>query len=231
MTNKVSFFLPTRKGSQRVIDKNTRPFAGKDGGLLRHKLEQLLQMETVHEIVLSTNDEICIDIATSMQGNLEKLVIDNRPDHLCLDTTNLSDLIAYVPSVVTGDHIIWGHVTTPFADASVYDRGVTNYLDGLQQGFDSLVSVEKFRNFLLDEQGKVVNNTTPIPWPRTQDLQTLYEINHVMFITSKQIYQQEGNRLGAKPFLFEMDKMESFDVDWEEDFKVAELMYGHVQKV
>lgn len=223
--------MPTRKGSQRVIDKNTRPFAGKDGGLLRHKLEQLLQMETVHEIVLSTNDEICIDIATSMQGNLEKLVIDNRPDHLCLDTTNLSDLIAYVPSVVTGDHIIWGHVTTPFADASVYDRGVTNYLDGLQQGFDSLVSVEKFRNFLLDEQGKVVNNTTPIPWPRTQDLQTLYEINHVMFITSKQIYQQEGNRLGAKPFLFEMDKMESFDVDWEEDFKVAELMYGHVQKV
>ena len=223
--------MPTRKGSQRVIDKNTRPFAGKDGGLLRHKLEQLLQMETVHEIVLSTNDEICIDIATSMQGNLEKLVIDNRPDHLCLDTTNLSDLIAYVPSVVTGDHIIWGHVTTPFADASVYDRGVTNYLDGLQQGFDSLVSVEKFRNFLLDEQGKVVNNTTPIAWPRTQDLQTLYEINHVMFITSKQIYQQEGNRLGAKPFLFEMDKMESFDVDWEEDFKVAELMYGHVQKV
>ncbi|TDS13724.1 acylneuraminate cytidylyltransferase family protein [Sphingobacterium paludis] len=231
MTNKVSFFLPTRKGSQRVIDKNTRPFAGKDGGLLRHKLEQLLQMKTVHEIVLSTNDETCIEIATSIPGNLEKLVIDSRPDHLCLDTTNLSDLIAYVPHVVTGDHIIWGHVTTPFADAPTYDRGVTSYLEGLEQGFDSLVSVEKFRNFLLDEEGKVVNNTTPIPWPRTQDLQTLYEINHVMFITSKQIYQHEGNRLGAKPFLFEMDKMESFDVDWEEDFKVAELMYGHVQKV
>ncbi|WP_286767974.1 MULTISPECIES: acylneuraminate cytidylyltransferase family protein [Sphingobacterium] len=229
MTNKVSFFLPTRKGSQRVINKNTRPFAGKDGGLLLHKLRQLLTMKMVEEVVLSTNDESCIEIAESIKDDFGKLVIDHRPDHLCLDSTNLSDLIAYVPNVVSGEHIVWGHVTTPFADATIYDRGINSYLNGLSQGFDSLVSVQKFQNFLLNNRGEVVNNASTLAWPRTQDLEVLYEINHVMFIASKDIYVRDKNRLGSKPYLLEMDKIESFDVDWEEDFKIAELMYGYTK--
>jgi N-acylneuraminate cytidylyltransferase len=227
MTNKVSFFLPTRKGSQRVINKNTRPFAGNEGGLLLHKLRQLLTMEMVDEVVLSTNDENCIEIAETILDDFKKLVIDRRPDYLCLDSTNLSDLIAYVPEVVSGDHIVWGHVTTPFADARIYDNGINCYLDGLKSGFDSLVSVQRFQNFLLNQQGKVINNASSRPWPRTQDLEALYEVNHVMFIASKDIYVREKNRLGSRPYLFEMNKIESFDVDWEEDFKMAELMHGH----
>ena len=32
--DKIAFFLPTRKGSERVKNKNTRPFAGIEGGLI-----------------------------------------------------------------------------------------------------------------------------------------------------------------------------------------------------
>ena len=35
MGNKIAFFLPTRKGSERVRNKNTRPFAGIEGGLIK----------------------------------------------------------------------------------------------------------------------------------------------------------------------------------------------------
>ena len=59
---KVAFFLPARKGSQRVKNKNTRPFAGIEGGLLANKLEQLLAAERIDVIVLSTNDEECLSI-------------------------------------------------------------------------------------------------------------------------------------------------------------------------
>jgi hypothetical protein len=38
----ISFFLPARKGSQRVKNKNTRPFAGIQGVLLENKLNRLL---------------------------------------------------------------------------------------------------------------------------------------------------------------------------------------------
>lgn len=33
--NKIAFFLPTRKGSERVKNKNTRPFGGMDEVLLK----------------------------------------------------------------------------------------------------------------------------------------------------------------------------------------------------
>lgn len=222
---KVSFFLPTRKGSQRVINKNTRPFAGIEGGLLQNKLQQLVHSANIDEIVLSTNDEECIRIAEKVQAVSDKIVIDRRPEALCLDTTNLKDLIDYVPSVVSNHHILWGHVTTPLATAKDYDLGVEAYFNALKAGSDSLISVCEFKNFLLNNKGVVVNNTTPLPWPRTQDLETLYEVNHVMFMASKDVYKQLGNRVGNAPFLYVMDKINSFDVDWEEDFKIAEILY------
>ena len=55
--DKIAFFLPTRKGSERVKNKNTRPFAGIEGGLIENKIRQLLCCEKIDEIILSTNDE------------------------------------------------------------------------------------------------------------------------------------------------------------------------------
>ena len=42
MKKPIAFFLPTRKGSERVKNKNTRPFAGIQGGLMENKIRQLV---------------------------------------------------------------------------------------------------------------------------------------------------------------------------------------------
>ncbi len=55
----ITVFLPTRKGSQRVKNKNTKPFAEYKGGLLELKLKQLSLID-VDQVILSTNDEIAI---------------------------------------------------------------------------------------------------------------------------------------------------------------------------
>ncbi|MDR2408633.1 MAG: acylneuraminate cytidylyltransferase family protein, partial [Bacteroidales bacterium] len=219
----VSFFLPARKGSQRVQNKNTRPFAGIKGGLLENKLNQLIKTKKIDEIILSTNDEECIRIAEGFSEKCSRLRIIQRPDSLCLDTTNLQDLIAYVPTVTQAGHILWGHVTTPIAGASEYDDAVELYFLKRTEGYDSLVSVTELKNFLLDKEGKIINNNTSLPWPRTQDLELLYEINHVMFITDRSIYEQQKNRIGDMPVLYIMDKLKSLDIDWEEDFMIAEM--------
>ena len=153
MNNKISFFLPTRKGSERVKNKNTRPFANIEG----------------------------------------------------LSSTNLQDLICYVPTITDATHILWGHVTTPLTDAEQYDNGIKLYLDNLHKGYDSLVGVNELKNFLLDTNGKLINNTTSLPWPRTQDLTPLYEINHTMFLAKREVYIEQKNRIGQKPLLHVMD--------------------------
>ena len=52
--DKISFFLPTRKGSERVINKNTRPFAGIEGGLVENKIKQILATKRIDEIIFSS---------------------------------------------------------------------------------------------------------------------------------------------------------------------------------
>lgn len=225
MINKVSFFLPTRKGSLRVKNKNTRPFASFNGGLLENKLRQLIKSERINEIILSTNDEECMAIAEAIIPETSKLKIIERPQHLCLDSTNLKDLIAYVPSITTAQHILWGHVTTPLFTNLDYDNAISVYLKKISKGFDSLISVMEFKNYLLNNKGLVVNNTTDLPWPRTQDLETLYEINHAVFLTNRNNYITHKNRVGDNPYLYITDKIKSVDVDWEDDFKIAEIMY------
>lgn len=222
--DKVAFFLPTRKGSERVKNKNTRPFAGIEGGLVETKLRQLMETRLIDEIVFSSNDESCLEVANRHAYD-SRLKIIERPTELCLSTTNLQDLICYVPTVTDAEHILWGHVTTPLVSAQQYDEGIQSYRRALSQGYDSLVGVKELRNFLLNNEGQLINNTTSLPWPRTQDLEPLYEINHTMFLAKRCVYTEMRNRIGQRPFLYVMDEISGFDIDWPDDFTIAEILF------
>ena len=228
MKERVAFFLPTRKGSERVKNKNTKPFAGIEGGLMENKVKQLVETKLLDEIILSTNDETCMEIAEKYAARDSRVRIIPRPEELCLSSTNLQDLICYVPTITEAEHILWGHVTTPLAGADQYDAGIQLYLDNLKNGYDSLVGVTELKNFLLNKEGKLVNNTTDIPWPRTQDLEPLYPINHSMFLAKREVYVEQKNRIGKKPLLHVMDELHSFDIDWPDDFVIAEIMYKNL---
>ncbi len=224
--NKVTFYLPTRKGSERVANKNTRPFAGIEGGLVENKIRQLLKTKLIDEIIFSSNDEACIAIAEKYHDSRLKII--ERPMELCLSSTNLQDLICYVPTVTDADHILWGHVTTPMCGAEQYDAAVELYMKKLDEGYDSLVGVTDLKNFLLNKDGELINNTTDIPWPRTQDLEALYPINHTIFLAKREVYVEQRNRIGKKPMLHIMDEMHSFDIDWPDDFTIAEIIYKNL---
>lgn len=225
---KVAFYLPTRKGSERVINKNTKPFAGIKGGLVENKVKQLLETKLIDEIIFSSNDEICMEVAEKYRDSRLKII--ERPKELCLSSTNLQDLICYVPTVTDAEHILWGHVTTPLCGADLYDAGIKLYFENLDKGYDSLVGVTELKNFLLNKNGKLINNTTDIPWPRTQDLEALYPINHTMFLAKREVYTEQKNRIGKKPLLHIMDELHSFDIDWPDDFIIAEILYEYVYR-
>ena len=225
---KVAFYLPTRKGSERVINKNTKPFAGIKGGLVENKVKQLLETKLIDEIIFSSNDEICMEVAEKYRDSRLKII--ERPKELCLSSTNLQDLICYVPTVTDAEHILWGHVTTPLCGADQYDAAIKLYFENLDKGYDSLVGVTELKNFLLNKNGKLINNTTDIPWTRTQDLEALYPINHTMFLAKREVYTEQKNRIGKKPLLHIMDELHSFDIDWPDDFIIAEILYEYVYR-
>jgi CMP-N-acetylneuraminic acid synthetase len=226
MNDKISFFLPTRKGSERVDNKNTRDFAGISGGILHIKLAQLLEVENVQDIIVSTNDEETIRVAEKFQSKRIKII--ERPEHLCLSSTNIEDFIDYIPTVVPSEHIFWVHATAPFVTALDYKAAVEQYWKTLAKAeHDSLLSVTKIQQFLWDADTKecINHDRSILKWPRTQDLKPLYEINHAFYINSTENYLKHHDRIGINPDLYILDKLKSFDIDWEDDFEIAAIIY------
>ena len=58
---KITAVVPSRKGSQRVKNKNFKPFAGKN--LLELKLEILKNISLIDDIVVNTDSQTAISIA------------------------------------------------------------------------------------------------------------------------------------------------------------------------
>ena len=46
-----------------------------------------------------------------------------------------------------------------------------------------------------------------------------------MFLAKREVYTKQKNRLGKKILLHVMDEIHSKDIDWEDDFTIAEIMY------
>lgn len=221
---KVTCFLPCRAGSERVKNKNTRQFAGIEGGLLKIKLDQLIRCSLIDTIVLSTDDQKVIDVSKPYGSRIR---IDNRPSGLASSDAILDDLIRYVGKIISGPHILWTHVTSPFTGEDIYTRAINDYFSFIKTDkFDSLMSVTPLRVHVWDRKGEPVNyKRAEIRWPRSQQVDPLFEVNSAIFINSRENYIRLEDRIGLNPYLFEMDKTESLDIDYEDDFLLAESIY------
>jgi len=221
-------FLPMRKGSQRVKNKNIKDFAKIKGGLTYIKISQLLKSKRIDKIIVSTNDEEVKDIALFF--NDKKIIIDDRPEYLASSETSTDDLIRYVPSIIENGIVLWTHVTSPFVTEKLYDEMIEEYLQNLNK-FDSLMSVTKIQKFIWDKEKPINYDKSKEKWPRTQTIEPIYEINSGAFIADIEVYKNLNDRVGNKPYLYEFSDKEAFDIDWEDDFEIAEILWSKYGKI
>lgn len=216
----MNVFLPCRKGSSRVPRKNVRSLPGYGKGLLEIKLKQLLQISKVDSIFLSTNDEEIIDFANTI--NDSKINIIKRSEYLSSNQTQTDELVAHVIDIVKGGDVIWTHVTSPFFNIQCYERAIEEYYLSIDNGFDSLMSVNRLQGFFWNKTHPLNYNREKQKWPQTQNIEPIFEINSACFIANIDIYKEFHDRIGKKPYFFETDKISGFDIDWEDDFVIAE---------
>ncbi|WP_312931165.1 acylneuraminate cytidylyltransferase family protein [Pseudomonas sp.] len=222
--HQVTCFLPCRKGSQRVPNKNIRPFADVPQGLVEIKLKQLIATDSIDRIVLSTNDEIILDYAASL--NDSKVILHHRSNELSSSTTSTDDLVAHALDLIPDAHILWTHVTSPFITSSHYETIIQEYFKSLEAGHDSLMTTTLIHGFLWQD-GKAMNYDRQVEkWPRTQTLKPIHEVNSGVFLAHASVYREQDDRIGKSPLLYAMDKLISHDVDWPEDFVLAECLLG-----
>jgi len=221
-------FLPMRKGSQRVKNKNIKDFANIKGGLTFIKIAQLLKVKRLDKIIISTNDDEVKNIALFF--NSKKIIIDDRPEKLASSSTSTDDLVKYVPAIIKDSVVLWTHVTSPFVSEKLYDDMIDSYFENLGK-YDSLMSVTKIQKFLWNDNSPINYDKSKEKWPRTQTIKPIYEVNSGAFIADIDIYKSLNDRIGDNPYLYALSEKEAFDIDWEDDFEIAQILWSKYGKI
>lgn len=216
----INVYLPCRKGSKRVKNKNTRAFFKFKFGLFENKINQLQNVKGITKIIVSTDDPKIINYCK--KKNLNKVIIIKRKKELSDDNASTDDLIIDVSKNISNGHILWTHVSSPFISAKDYEKIIKKYLDIIKKGYDSLMTVNSLQTFLWDNNKPINYNRKLEKWPRTQTLKKIYEVNSGIFLAHNSIYKKHKDRIGKKVYLYELDKITGFDIDWPKDFKLAE---------
>lgn len=80
-------------------------------------------------------------------------------------------------------------------------------------------------NGFLWQDGKPLNYDRTIEkWPCTQTLAPVHEVNSGTFQAPSSVYRELDDGIGQNPYLYAMNKLRSHDIDWPEDFLIAERL-------
>lgn len=215
---KVTALLPMKGHSERVPSKNLREMLGKP--LFFHVASVLQASDHVENFIINTDSERIAELATA---NFSKVIIHWRPEAIRGDMVPMNTIIANDMSRHPGEHFLQTHSTNPMLTRETLDKAIQEYFASLPR-HDSLFSVNKLQTRLYWESGQPVNHN-PKELLRTQDLPPLFEENSNIFIFSRQSFAIADNRrIGLKPKMFAMDKLEAVDIDEPHDFIIAEQL-------
>jgi CMP-N-acetylneuraminic acid synthetase len=216
---KLIALLPMKAHSERVPNKNMKVFH--ESPLYHKVLSVLLQSEYISSVVINTDSEV---IRKDALKNFERVVVIERPVALQGDFVSMNNIIAYDLSRTNGDHFLQTHCTNPLICTPTVDRAIETYFNQLYT-FDSLFSVTRLQTRLYREDGSPINHN-PKKLVRTQDLSPVFEENSNFYIFSRKSFAEAENcRIGLKPQMFEVNKLEAMDIDEPEDWEMARILF------
>ena len=204
-------FVPIRLNSQRVAGKNLRPLGGEP--LMCHILKTLTEVEAIDEVYVYCSDE---SIRKLLPEGVRLLRRDASLDR---DTTLGREIYDAFTAEIEADIYVLAHATSPFIRAAT----LAEALGKVQSGeYDSAFSAERIQTFAWFE-GRPLNYRLD-DIPRTQTLEPVYIATSALFIFPRELWGGRGRRIGDRPWMAVVDRIEGLDIDYPEDFAMAEII-------
>jgi CMP-N-acetylneuraminic acid synthetase len=213
----IAALVPMRHHSQRVPGKNFRPLAGKP--LFHHIIGSLLACPEISQVVVDTDSP---PIMEGLQQHFPMVRILERPEELRGDAVSMNEILIYDTSQVEADYYLQTHTTNPLLHPSTISRAIQTLMANIPE-YDSLFSVTRLQVRLWDHLGRAINHN-PAILLQTQDLPPIFEENSCIYIFTQRNLINRLNRLGERPYMFEMDAAEAWDIDDELDFAITEFL-------
>lgn len=215
--------IPAKVGSNRVPNKNFRPFYD-DKSLCDLQIEKLLKVIPKEKIYLSSEDPLKEKIASNYGIHFllreERLVDNNTP---------IDKVIREIyKQTGSNEDVAWCQVINPlFNDYEMCFSTWEKLVD--KSRYDSFVVAYKASGYLLDDQCQPINFMYG-PWHLpSQKLRPMYELNFTLSILSRATVCEIGYYIGKKPYWYLFDKPH-IDIDTEDDFALAQIMYRYYKE-
>ncbi|MAJ29767.1 MAG: hypothetical protein CBC24_01780 [Candidatus Pelagibacter sp. TMED64] len=217
MDQEIVALIPVREGSQRVKNKNFRPFA-KEKSLMHLKIRQLKEANCFDSIYVSSDSELAKEIAES-----EGINFLYRDPYMCGHESRLYEYNNYMLNTIPGNPVVaWTMVTAPLYQD--YALAIEAYKNNSNE-YDSLMSVIKYDDFLVDQNAKPINCAFGHWHLLTQELREAYQLTGGIYMAPKDKQLEWSYWFGPKPYMHEISKIESMDVDDQQDFEICELFH------
>ena len=197
---KTAAFVPIRLNSQRVSGKNLRPLSGSP--LMCHILRTLTEVEGIDEVYVYCSDERIREFLP------EGVRFLRRSEELDRDTTLGREIYDSFTAEVEADLYVLAHATSPFIRAETVADALRKVFSG---EYDSAFSAEKIQTFAWYEG-------------RTQTIEPVYIETSAFFIFPRALWTGRHRRIGDRPYMAVVDRIEGLDIDYPEDFTMAEII-------
>ena len=214
---KMTAVVAVRAGSQRVKNKNFRPFA--DTNLLELKLKILLKVKNLDEIIVNSDSDIMLEIANKYNVKTQK-----REEFFASSNATNSDFHKHIAEVTNSDFIFLAPVCSPFIGVKRHQEAINNFM---MSEVDSFTSCELVKGHLwLD--GKPINYSLNNV-PNSQDLPEIKKLNYGISIIKRQTMIERKGLVGLNPEFVVLNEIESTDIDEMETFNTAEILYNNLK--
>lgn len=209
---KIVAFLPAKGSSNRIPNKNTMLLDGEP--LFLRSLKKLMSISLIDEVYLDTESFELTELASEV-----KCKILRRDPALASNKTDGNSLFYNEVINTDADICIQLLGTSPFINASTIEKGIKILLN--DERFDSVVAVRKEKQYLWKD-GKPTYDINHIP--NSVDLDDTVIESMGLYIVRRETALRTKRRIGNNPFLLELNPTESIDVNWPDDFELANLI-------
>ncbi len=215
---KVAAFVPIKLNNERAPGKNIKRF---DDGtpLVTHFLKTLVSVPEIDNLYVYCSKE---DIKDYLVEGVEYL---KRPEFLDTKEATPQDIISNFMSTVDADVYMVCHCTSPFVKAERFSECIQKVTSG---EYDSAFTGEKLQR-LMWHKGEPLNFDAANV-PRTQDLPIYYNEVSAAYVFARETFETLKRRIGVNPYICEVSGVECVDIDYPEDFEIANAIYMNIIK-
>lgn len=209
----ITALIPVKANSSRLPGKNTLPFG--NSNLLLHKIEQLKQVEMITDIVVSSDSDIMLEMAEK-----EGVTAIKRPEKYANESVPFGRFLDYLCEVLPNEHILWACVTSPLVEPYLYRKAIDLYFSKLEEGFDSLITLEPKQTFFMDKNGPL-NFQTGLQHKNSEYLEPIYHFTNGINLAPKKMIAEWHYNYGPNPYKLYVNKREAADIDDIYDYVCA----------